>query len=366
MSSSGAAIQTPTRVRGVRGYLFAAVVVAGFTALGVALRELLFARDLGLLLLLAVVVVAYRASLGPALAAVLLGVLAYDFCFVRPYYTLDVNHTEFFISFVAFAIVGITISGLTTRVRDNERAAHEARLIAETEKVRNALLSSVSHDLRTPLGAIMGAASTLREQQLDDDDRVEMLETIREDASYLQRLLDNLLQMTRVEGGAVALRQDWQLPEEIIGAALRRLASAIDTRELAVHVDPAVGLVRFDGMLVELALVNLLDNAVKYSDPDTGIEVSVEQRGSEIVWQVRDRGCGVPAGERLRVFEKFYRVPGRPKRGSGLGLAIARAIVESHGGRIWVEGPSDGTEGAVFGFALPRVEAPALPDEEPP
>lgn len=340
-----------------RSYLVAALVVALFAAIGLAARPFLAEADLAMLMLLAVVIAASRASLAPALVAVALSVAAFDFLFVPPFYTMDIAHTKYLVTFGVLALVGATISSLSARVRERERAVAE-------EQARSALLSSVSHDLRTPLGSIIGSASALRQGGLEDHHRSELVDTIQEEAEHLMRQLEGLLQMTRIAGGAPAVHQEWQVPEEIVGAALRQLHARLGDRDVRVRIASELGLARFDGMLVELALSNLLDNSIKHTPDGTPVEVAVRLHDRDLVWEVSDEGGGLAPGDERRVFDKFYRGAGHRERGSGLGLAIVKAVAEAHGGRVWARN-REGGRGAVIGFALPqRAEAPAAPAEE--
>ncbi len=234
-------------------------------------------------------------------------------------------------------------------------AHSEAERDAEAERLRSTLLASISHDLRTPLGSVLGSASTL----LDSDANIEatvrrdLLRSIYDEAEGLARLLNNLLTMTRVEGGGVRVKAEWQVPEEVIGVAIARLRERRGDRELRVTIDPSIELVAFDGLLIELVLTNLLDNAIKYTPAGSPVEIRVRRGAAGTTFEVLDRGPGVAAEERGRVFDKLYRgrrTEGLP--GAGLGLAIARAIVVSHGGTIEVGDREDGP-GAVFSFTLP-------------
>ena len=236
-----------------------------------------------------------------------------------------------------------------------------ARLEAERERLRSTLLSSVSHDLRTPLGVIEGAASTLLDPEvaLDAPTQRDLLETIHEEAGRLNRRVRNLLDMTRLEAGAVQLNREWQSPEEVVGAALSHLHGRLEGTDVKVAVPADLPFVSCDAVLVEQVLVNLLENALKYSPAGGAIEVSAEVADGEVVVTIADRGPGIPRGEERRIFEKFYRV-GRDASvgGVGLGLAICRAIVTAHGGRIWGENREGG--GAAFHFSLPGIAAPAM------
>lgn len=229
--------------------------------------------------------------------------------------------------------------------------AERARLEAETERLRNTLLSSVSHDLRTPLAAITGAASSLRENPaLDPLAREELLGTVEDEARRLNRLVGNLLDMSRLESGRLELDRQWQSLEEVVGSAADRLGRLLEGHRLAVRLPADLPLVPMDAVLVEQVLVNLLENAVRHAGPGAAIEVTARVEDAAMRVEVHDDGPGLPPGAEARVFEKFYR--GGPRgAGFGLGLAICRAAVEAHGGRIWAENLAP--RGAAFRFTLP-------------
>jgi two-component system sensor histidine kinase KdpD len=238
-----------------------------------------------------------------------------------------------------------------------------ARLAAETEGMRSALLSSVSHDLKTPLAAIQGAATSLRDDlTLAADVRRELAATIAEESERLNRLVTNLLDMTRLESGAVGLRRGWHSIEELVGAALGRIEPALRGRVVAVDVPADLPLVALDDVLVEQALFNLLDNAVRYSPAGSPIDVAARATTDALRVTIADRGPGIAAGAEERVFEKFARVSD-DRSGSGLGLAIVRGIALAHGGSARAEARPGG--GSVFTLELPRVgEAPPAPARE--
>jgi two-component system sensor histidine kinase KdpD len=242
--------------------------------------------------------------------------------------------------------------------------AEEAQVRAETERLRNSLLSSVSHDLRTPLASITGAASTLLENEarLDAGTRRDLLEALHEEADRLNRLVQNLLEMTRLESGTLQLHTEWHSVEEVVGAALGRFGKALAGRPVSARVPPDLPLVPMDDVLIEQVLINLVDNALKYTPAGSPIEITAEDGVGEVLIAVADRGPGLPPGEERRIFEKFHRAGAAPTvRGAGLGLAICRGIVRAHGGRIWAENRPDG--GAAFRFTLPVKEAPAIMTE---
>jgi len=230
--------------------------------------------------------------------------------------------------------------------------AQKERLSAEKQSLRNILLSSVSHDLRTPLAAIIGSADTLLRKGADlaAENRKELIQSIREEAERLNQIVRNVLNMTRLESGAIQIRKEWQSLEEIAGAVIDRLSDRLNGHTLNVKIPEDLPLIPFDPLLMEQVLTNLLENALRYTPPGTAIELNARVQNAEVLVELADRGPGILEGQQERIFDKFTR--GRvPGGGVGLGLSICRVIIEAHGGRIWAENRPGG--GAVFRFTLP-------------
>jgi two-component system sensor histidine kinase KdpD len=238
------------------------------------------------------------------------------------------------------------------RVRLGEQAK-EAALRARTEELRSSLLSAVSHDLRTPLAVITGAATSLRDdgERMTAATRTELLSTIVDDARRLERMLANLLQLTRVETGFQPARE-WVPAEEVVGAALTRLEETLGARAIEVSVEPDL-LLWIDPVLFEQVFINLIENAIKHAAPPFWI--SIRRRDGDVVIEVGDRGPGLPAAA-SRLFEKFVRESSAP--GVGLGLAVVRAIVAAHGGTVSAENRPDG--GALFRAVIPAGTPPTM------
>lgn len=485
----------------------ATAVVALCTAIAWAMFPYFESANIIMVYLLGVVGVAARSTRGPSVLASILSVAAFDFFFVRPYYSFAVSDTQYFVTFAVMLVVALVISGLTIRIRaqaDSARQrerrtaalyamsrelasvrgthniltaavrhiaevfrsqvaillpdssgrptiqpglpaqfemdttelgvgqwvyehrqmaglgtstlpgakalylplvasrgtlgvlgvcpteprsleapeqihqletfanqtalavertqlaeeAQQAQVRAEAERLRNALLSSVSHDLRTPLATIMGSASSLLEDgtHFQRGTWQDLLQSIVDEAERLNRLVSNLLDMTRLEAGTLAVKKDWLPLEEVVGTALARMEKRLGDRPVAIRIPADLPLVQIDGVLIEQVLINLLENGVKYTPVRSGIDISASVSDGAVLVEVADRGPGFAPGEEERIFDKFYRGQIGDGRGVGLGLAICRAIVEAHGGKIWAENRPEG--GAVFRFTLPAKDVP--------
>ena len=241
--------------------------------------------------------------------------------------------------------------------------AERASVDAKAEGLRNALLASISHDLRTPLAVISGASSSLVEKgpSLTEQDRAALARSIFEQSQQMGDLVANVLQMTRLEGGTIALNRDWHSLSELVGSVLGRLREPLAAHPVKVELPAGLPLVRVDAMLVEQVLANLLENASRYTPPGTPITLSAQMAEHEVTVSVEDSGPGLPAGDPELLFAKFHRGATESAVGGvGLGLAICRAVVNLHAGRIWAERKA---QGAAFRFTLPLEAAPGIPAE---
>jgi two-component system sensor histidine kinase KdpD len=339
-----------------RGYACALGATAACTLAGLALGTWLELVNIAMVYLLAVVLVALRCGRGPVVVASILNVAAYNFFFVPPRGTFHVDDPQYLVTFAMMLAVGLIVSWLTETVRARAQAQADLAVQAETERIRNALLSSISHDLRTPLAVITGASSTLAErgERLSSEERTSLAQSIYQQARDVSELVTKVLQMTRLESGAIRLERDWGSLNEIAGTVVRRLRERLATHLMMVDLPDDLPLVRVDATLIEQVLANLLENAARHTPPRTLIRLRAQVFGSELTVSVEDFGPGLAEGDLERIFKKFHR-------GAGLGLAICRAIVELHKGRIWAERlPGVGT---AFRFTLPLEVPPPVPAE---
>jgi two-component system sensor histidine kinase KdpD len=253
-----------------------------------------------------------------------------------------------------------------------QRQAEAANAQAQGQAARNAMLAAISHDYRTPLAAILGAASSLRDQgaKLAPEQRDRLAQSIMTETRQLSRLTDNTLQLVRLDAPGVTLNLDWESPDELAGAAIDRARRHEPERRLKVWAEPGLPLVRCDAVLFSQMLENLIDNALKYSDPPAPVELTVRRHGEHVVFAVRDNGPGVQPAWRERIFDVFQRGDWRTgshnsaaQRGAGVGLAVCRAIALAHGGELRLRPRSQG--GSSFECWLREEDAPRVDERDP-
>jgi K+-sensing histidine kinase KdpD len=374
-----------------------AAALGGIGAATLVLRlmanEHVNATTISLALLLVVLLVATGWGSRPAIVAALLGGLCFNFFFLPPFGTLTIDDFDNWVALLAFLATAVVAGQLSARAkqRAEEAEAHrleiermyqesqevferasEAKALRRSEQLKSALLDAVTHDMRTPLTAIKASATTLLEEwgdhhvKLEEEDRHEMLVVIDEEADRLNRFIESMVELARLEAGAFVLPRTWGDVEEIVKAALQRAERVTAGHLIEVAIAPELPLVRADERALAEVVYTLVDNACKYSPAGTRVRVRAEvlTQAEEIRVSVSDEGPGIPPELRTQVFDKFFRAAPEAKRlprgGSGMGLAIARGIVEAHGGRIWIEAGARGRGTRVY-FTVPigDVDEPA-------
>lgn len=359
----------------------------------VGLRGYVNQTTVALALLLAVLFTATLAGSRPAIINAVIAALCFNFFFLPPYGTLTIADPQNWVTLAAFLITAVTVGYLSASIRARaveaeagrgeierlyeelrrsfERAS-ETEALRRSEQLKSALLDAVTHDIRTPLTSIKASVTTLLDEHRggDDDDppmmldretRGEMLVVIDEEADRLDRFVEGLIELARIEAGEMRLRRRWSDVEEMVSDALTRAAPLIREHKIRIEIEPGLPIVQVDSRAVSEVIYTLVDNAAKYSPANTNISITAGQTGEgEVSIAVEDEGCGVSADLRERVFDKFFRATrdsrlaggSRAAAGSGMGLAIAKGIVEAHDGRIHVGDARNGC-GARFVFTLP-------------
>jgi two-component system sensor histidine kinase KdpD len=295
--------------------------------------------------------------------AALLSFVYASYFVVEPRYTFSIADPEQSIRLVAFLTVALLAGELAARARRQSvhaaNLAHEvaeARALVESDRLKSAILSSISHDLRTPLTTIQGVVDELTATDIEwsPQERQQLLRTIREETGRLIYLVNNLLDLSRIRAGAVQPRTDWYALDEVILHTLDAQHALLARHPVTLDLPPDLPLIPLDFVLTEQVLANLLHNAVHYAPPDTPITIRATLTDAAVLVAVADRGPGIPAAERERIFEPFARLAAMTDTsGSGVGLAICQGFIMAQGGHIWVEENPGG--GACFCFMLPRT-----------
>lgn len=338
-------------------YLKSALAVAGVGLAAHALTRLVALPHVSVLFVAAVIISAALWGLGPSLFAAFLSVAAGSYLFYSPIYSFHVTDPQDFADLAVFVIVAVLTSRLAEGVRRQAREIADARLKVQGEALREALINSVSHDLQTPLAAILGSASVLETMGEHGEPRArrELAATIRVAAERLASHIGNVLDLTRVRSGQMAPRLELVELSDIINGALRRKEQALAGRTLQVDVPAGLPMLRLDLFLMEHAVANVLDNAAKFSPAGSTVRVTARAAQGSVVLEIADEGRGVRAEDLEPAFEAFYR--GSPQEGgaaagSGLGLAICRAFVVANGGHVTLSSAGPG-RGARVQIRLP-------------
>lgn len=335
-------------------YIEVLAVLAAITALGLLIP--LNYHALGYIFLLAIIAVSLRIRRWPALVGAVSGSLAWNFFFVPPRFSFSILHLEDSLLLSCYLIVALIGSQLKALRSADDRA----RLLAESERMHQTILDSVSHELKTPIAVFRSALEQLR---TDDQDLRECLVTeISIAAARLERLVENLLNQTRLESGVLRPRLDWCDADDLIAAARRAVGSRLDDRPITVDIPPSFPIFRADAAMMEQAIANLLLNAAVHTPAPGSIhlEVGVSRDASKVLIEVSDDGPGVPEGIRERIFEKFNRGPGAAAGGLGLGLSIVRGFMRAQGGDVASDFPPKG--GSRFTLSLPLTAHEIVPN----
>ena len=385
-------------------YVGAALAIAGGTLLLAPIRAQINSTTVALALLLVVVFVAIFWGSKPALLASMLGMLSFNFFFLPPYHTFTIADPQNWVALAAFFITALAVGQLSARARQRaeeaeagrieirrlydglqsafERAS-EAEALKKSERLKSALLDAVTHDIRTPLTSIKASATLLLEdresseqvEKLDAEEQQAMLKVITHGADRLDRFVEGIVDLARIESGDMRLYRDWGAVEDIIEAALAQSEPLTREHQIKVLVQDELPVVRVDARAVTEVLYTLIDNASKYAPAGTTITIAANRVADDVIEiGVEDQGPGIPSNLRERVFERFYRassngVTSDRAGGIGMGLAIAKGIVEAHGGRIWIDEAHSG-HGARLVFTVPvgddelprSADGPAQPE----
>jgi K+-sensing histidine kinase KdpD len=332
-----------------RATLFSLAAVALVTGVVFALKPVAPVLSLGVLYLFAVLPVAALWGLAYAAAVSVVSMLAFNFFFLPPTHTLRLADSENWVALAVYLVTAVSVSELAARARRRALEVRETESLRRSDAVKTAVLRSVSHDLRSPITAIMTASDVLEDsgEALTPEEREELHSSIRLQIRRLDRSVGNLLDLSRLEAGAARPLPELWTVDGLIARALDAIGP--DNIRIDVTVPDDSPPISVDAAQVEHALVNLLENALKFSSVTDRVEMRAELAEGEVLLRISDHGPGIPQDEQSRIFEPFHG------RGTGLGLAIARGFVQLNGGRLWVD-PVAGA-GTTFALAFPAVRS---------
>ena len=334
-------------------YLNTVGIIAICTLISFVLLPYLNDSNLIMVYLLGITIVALWGQTGPSILASMLSVLAYGFFFIPPFFSFSILDIQYFFTLIVMLLVTQIISHLTIHVRRHIEVVRKAHTETEKERFRNILLTSVSHDLRTPLTAIMGSASSLLQSgnKLSEEMRRELAQNIYDESERLNHLVNNILKIIRLESGSIQLAKQSYALEEIIGTALNKLEKQLANKPVLIQLPKLAPLIPLDNILIGQVFINLIENAIKFTPTDSPIEISVEFKVQKAIVKIADRGPGIQPTDIEKIFDKFHRGQKPESSGIGLGLAICKEIVMAHKGKIWAEPRNKG--GTIFCFILP-------------
>ena len=371
---------------GITKYLLATIAAAAVVAALVMLQPGVNLTTAGLAMVFAITLISVRWGSGPGLLASFIALLSFNYFFIPPVHTWAIRDPENIVAFVVFFVTALAVGQLSSRAKRQAKEsearrqeierlysqlrkafeeASEAESLRRSERLKTALLDAVTHDLRTPLTSIKAAVTTLLDgDTLPPEIGRELLLVINEESDRLDRFVEEMMTVARIEAGQLLLRRSAQPALDVINNAIDRASPLLREHPVEVTIDSKLPPLLVDGATASEVIFELVENAAKYSAVGEPIHVFASQRDGDMVEiAIEDRGIGVPVGLREKVFQKFFRAPGG--RGFGMGLSIARGIVEAHGGRIWIDGASG--RGTIVRFTVPcqsniRHESDALQD----
>jgi two-component system, OmpR family, sensor histidine kinase KdpD len=321
-----------------RQYAISICAVVVVVAMGLGLAKFIDYRNVALILLVVVSVLAMFLDIKPVLLAATLSALAWDFFFIPPRFTLTIGETEDRVLIIMYFVVALVSAVLTFKIRQMEKEVREKEERAKEVKFYNTLFNSLSHELRTPITTIIGATDNLMSQssRLDEATRSELLSEVSIAALRLNQQVENLLSMSRLESGVFQIKKDWVDIDELIHKVVHHLEPQLLRFRTSIDIDHNLPLFKLDFGIMEQVLYNLIYNAVIHTPENTTITIQAQYIDQKLVMKVADNGRGFPPEEFENVFTKFYQPPGS-KGGTGLGLSIVKGFVEAHNGKIRIE-----------------------------
>ncbi|MFN8154170.1 MAG: ATP-binding protein [Bacteroidia bacterium] len=337
--------------------LLSVVVISGICFIS---TDLIGYKTVALILLLTVSTLAMLFDILPVMVSAIVSALIWNYFFIPPLFTFHVDNTEDLLLFIMYFVIAFVNAVLTFKIRQAEKTARDREEKANAIQLYNTLINSLSHEMRTPLAAIIGSIDTLKENdtKLSSSQKQQLLEEIEKAGTRLNRHVENLLNQNRLESGMLQLKKDWCDINDLIFSLIRKI-SDYPHQEIIFHPSDQLPLFKIDIGLMEQVIHNVLHNAIQYSPPDSIIRIEAAYENEQLCISVTDEGPGIPDSHTTDIFRKFYRLPQSRTGGTGLGLSIAKGITEAHQGTIACNNNSNG-KGTTFTLLIP-AETSFLP-----
>jgi len=326
-------------------------------------NEIIGYKVVAFILLVIVSLLAMILDIIPTLIAAILSALIWNYFFIQPYFTFHINDTEDLLLFSMYFLIAMINAVLTFKIRQFQKIANEKESKLKSVKLYNTLLDSLSHELRTPISAIIGSTDTLQNQniRLSEDQKGKLIKEIQIASVRLNNQVENLLNMSRLESGVIKAKYDWVDVKELVYDVIKQVKQKGTLHEFDVDFSENIPLFKLDFGLTEQVLFNLLNNAISYTPENTSIKIEILEKESILIFVLTDEGKGFPEDEIDLVFDKFYRLKNSKPGGSGLGLSIVKGFVEAQNGIVTLENKPD--RGAKFTIQI-RTEVSYLKDIE--
>lgn len=310
-------------------------------------------HTVALLLLMTVSLIAMFSDIYPVMIAAVISALIWNYFFIPPRFTFHIGSSDDILMFLMYFIIAILNAVLTIKIRQIEKQAQIKEEKENVLKLYNTLLNSLSHELRTPIAAIIGATDNLQSnnQRLSERNKADLVAEISMASLRLNRHVENLLNMSRLESGTLSLKRDWADITELVYEVIKRMKETEIRQKIDVQIPEDIPYFYIDQGLMEHVLINLIHNAVNYSPPNTTVTICASCLIDQLVITVEDEGSGFPEAEIKKVFDRFYRLTNSKTGGTGLGLSIVKGFVESHGGWVTLQNKPEG--GAKFTIRIP-------------
>lgn len=336
-----------------RQYSFSVLLVCAVAAVCYTLTGYMGYKVVAFILLLTVSIIAMLFDILPVLLAALLSALIWDFFFIPPHFTLQVGTTEDAILLLMYFVIALVNAVLTYKIRQVEKQARQKEEKAHTVKLYNILLNSLSHELRTPIAAIIGATDNLQtnSSKLTPQNKNELIAEIAKASFRLNQQVENLLNMSRLDSGIIQPRKDWCDISEVVYDTVKRIEENKITQRISININPAIPLFKLDKGMLEHVIYNLLNNATLYTEPGSKIDIMAICHADVLEIIIEDNGKGFPEEEIKLVFDKFYRLKNSRTGGTGLGLSIVKGFTEALGGTVSLQNITTG--GARFTIDIP-------------